>query len=55
MSVVSQPLDRTDGPLKVAGEARYAAEFQLPRLAHAVMVQSTIARCASSTLNALSR
>ena len=44
MSVVSQPLDRTDGPLKVAGEARYAAEFQLPGLAHAVMVQSTIAK-----------
>jgi xanthine dehydrogenase YagR molybdenum-binding subunit len=44
MSVVSQPIDRTDGRLKVAGEARYAAEFPLPRLAHAVMVQSTIAK-----------
>ena len=44
MSVVTQPIDRTDGPLKVTGEARYAAEFQLPRLAHAVIVQSTIAK-----------
>ena len=38
MSVVTQPLDRTDGPLKVTGEARYAAEFQLPRLAYAATV-----------------
>ena len=40
---IGQPLDRTDGPLKVCGQATYAAEFDLPRLAHAVMVQSTIA------------
>jgi len=52
MSVVSQPIDRTDGPLKVAGEARYAAEFQLPRLAHAVMVQSTIAKGTITGLDA---
>ncbi|HEY1290751.1 MAG TPA: xanthine dehydrogenase family protein molybdopterin-binding subunit [Burkholderiales bacterium] len=52
MSVVSQPIDRTDGPLKVAGEARYAAEFQLPRLAHAVMVQSTIAKGAIAGFDA---
>jgi xanthine dehydrogenase YagR molybdenum-binding subunit len=42
MSVVTQPIDRTDGPLKVTGQARYAAEFQLPRLGHAVIVQSTV-------------
>src|SRR5207237_2668693 len=41
---VGQPLDRTDGMLKVTGEARYAAEFSPPRLAHAVLVQSTIAK-----------
>ena len=52
MSVVTQPLDRTDGPLKVTGEARYAAEFQLPRLAHAVMVQSTIAKGTITALDA---
>ena len=52
MSIVTQPLDRTDGPLKVTGQARYAAEFQLPRLAHAVMVQSTIAKGSIVSLDA---
>jgi len=52
MSVVTQPIDRTDGPLKVTGEARYAAEFQLPRLAHAVMVQSTIAKGSIASIDA---
>lgn len=42
MSNVGQPLDRTDGLLKVTGQARYSAEFQVPRLAHAVLVQSTV-------------
>jgi xanthine dehydrogenase YagR molybdenum-binding subunit len=40
--VIGQPLDRTDGPLKTTGGARYAAEFRLPQLCHAVMVLSTI-------------
>ena len=52
MSVVTQPMDRTDGPLKVTGQARYAAEFQLPRLAHAVIVQSTIAKGSIVSLDA---
>jgi len=52
MSVVTQPIDRTDGPLKVTGQARYAAEFQLPRLAHAVIVQSTIAKGTIVSLDA---
>jgi xanthine dehydrogenase YagR molybdenum-binding subunit len=42
--VIGQPLDRTDGPLKTTGGARYAAEFRLPDLCHAVMVLSTIPR-----------
>lgn len=42
MSNVGQPLDRTDGLLKVTGQARYPAEFQVPRLVHAVLVQSTV-------------
>jgi xanthine dehydrogenase YagR molybdenum-binding subunit len=41
--VIGQPLDRTDGPLKTTGGARYAAEFRVPALCHAVMVLSTIA------------
>src|SRR5438067_10947965 len=52
MSVVTQPMDRTDGPLKVSGQARYAAEFQLPRLAHAVIVQSTIPAGTIASLDA---
>jgi xanthine dehydrogenase YagR molybdenum-binding subunit len=43
MAMIGQPLDRLDGRLKVTGGARYAAEFRLPNLVHAVLVQSTIA------------
>jgi len=41
---VGQPLDRVDGRLKVTGGARYAAEYAVPNVAHAVMVTSTIAK-----------
>jgi xanthine dehydrogenase YagR molybdenum-binding subunit len=41
--IIGQPLDRVDGRLKVTGSAKYAAEFNLPGLVHAVLVQSTIA------------
>ena len=43
MNTVGQPLDRTDGVLKVTSDARYAAEFPAAQLAHAVLVTSTIA------------
>jgi xanthine dehydrogenase YagR molybdenum-binding subunit len=36
-------LSRVDGPLKVCGEARYAADFDAPDLAHATLVLSRIA------------
>ncbi|MGE5650681.1 MAG: xanthine dehydrogenase family protein molybdopterin-binding subunit, partial [Bacillota bacterium] len=42
MKNIGAPLDRIDGPLKVCGAARYSAEVALPRMAHAVLVQSTI-------------
>jgi CO/xanthine dehydrogenase Mo-binding subunit len=42
MKLIGQGMDRTDGRLKVTGGAVYSAEHALPRLAHAVMVQSTI-------------
>ena len=38
-----KPIDRIDGRLKVTGAARYAAEFRVPDVVHAVLVQSTIA------------
>lgn len=41
--VVGQPLNRVDGRLKVTGGARYAVEFPLENMAHAVLVTSTIA------------
>jgi len=43
MSVLGQPLDRTDGLLKVTGQAKYSADNPEAKLAHAVLVTSTIA------------
>jgi xanthine dehydrogenase YagR molybdenum-binding subunit len=42
MSQVGASIDRIDGPSKVRGEALYAADASLPRMAHAVMVLSTV-------------
>ncbi|HSY65032.1 MAG TPA: xanthine dehydrogenase family protein molybdopterin-binding subunit [Terriglobales bacterium] len=42
MSPLGEPLSRVDGKLKVTGSAKYSAEFEIPQLAYAVMVQSTI-------------
>jgi xanthine dehydrogenase YagR molybdenum-binding subunit len=41
---VGQPVERVDGRRKVTGAAKYAADSRHPRLAHAVLVQSTIAK-----------
>ena len=41
--VIGDPVDRIDGPLKVAGAAPYPSDFTFPDLTHAVLVQSTIA------------
>jgi len=43
MNSIGTPLDRVDGPLKVCGQARYTGDLALPRMAHAVLVTSTIA------------
>ena len=42
MSLIGQPLSRVDGVKKVTGTATFSAEHKLPRLAHAVLVMSTI-------------
>ena len=39
---IGAPLDRTDGPQKTTGAARYAAEFAPDNVCHGVMVLSTI-------------
>lgn len=41
---VGKPLDRVDGRLKVTGGAKYAAEFPVAGVKHAVLVQSTVGR-----------
>ncbi len=41
---LGQSLARVDGPLKVRGAAPFSAEYQLPDMAHAVLVCSTIAK-----------
>jgi xanthine dehydrogenase YagR molybdenum-binding subunit len=40
---IGRPVSRVDGPAKVTGAARYAAELVLPDLAHAALVSSTVA------------
>jgi xanthine dehydrogenase YagR molybdenum-binding subunit len=42
--IIGKPIDRVDGRRKITGVAKYAAEFHHPRLAHAVLVQSTVAK-----------
>ena len=42
MSIVGAPLNRVDGKAKVTGAAKYSAEFQIPNLAYAVLIESTI-------------
>ncbi|TGE03793.1 xanthine dehydrogenase family protein molybdopterin-binding subunit [Hymenobacter fodinae] len=43
-SVVGQPVNRIDGLAKVTGQARYAAEYDLPGLTYAALKTSTIAK-----------
>jgi xanthine dehydrogenase YagR molybdenum-binding subunit len=43
-SSIGQPLTRRDGVLKVTGTARYAADNHPPKMLHAVMAVSSIAR-----------
>lgn len=42
--LLGAPISRVDGPLKVAGQARFAAEVPMEGLAYATLVHSTIAR-----------
>lgn len=41
--LIGAPVDRIDGVLKVTGRANYATDFPEARLAHAVLVTSTVA------------
>ncbi len=41
---VGRPLDRADGTAKATGSATFSAEYQVPDIAHAVLVHASIAR-----------
>jgi xanthine dehydrogenase YagR molybdenum-binding subunit len=43
MTAIADPLIRVDGHVKVTGNAKVAAEFDIPNVARAVMVTSSIA------------
>ena len=43
MTAAGPGLDRVDGPLKVAGAAPYPADFSFPGMAHATLLQATVA------------
>lgn len=40
---IGRPVSRVDGRQKVTGGATYAAEFDVPGLAHGAVVRSTVA------------
>ncbi len=42
--LIGPPLDRVDGKLKVTGKATYTAEHDIPIVAYAAIVQSTVPR-----------
>jgi xanthine dehydrogenase YagR molybdenum-binding subunit len=48
---VGEPLSRLDGPAKVTGSARFSADVGMEGLAHAVVVGSTIARGAITSID----
>ena len=50
-SLIGQPTTRQDARLKVTGAAKYSAEFELPGMAHAVLVTSPVARGTIRSLN----
>ena len=49
--LIGQPVSRLDGPAKVQGEARFAAEFPMEGLVYAALVYSTIAKGGILTLD----
>ena len=51
-SLIGVAVPRIDGPLKTSGTADYAVDHNFPRLAHAVAVQSTIAKGRIRSLDA---
>ena len=48
---IGNPINRVEGRLKVTGQARYAAEYNLPQVAHGVLVTITVAKGRIRTLD----
>ncbi|HZZ76349.1 MAG TPA: xanthine dehydrogenase family protein molybdopterin-binding subunit, partial [Puia sp.] len=42
--ITGKPIDRVDGHLKITGAATYSAEFNIPNLAHGVVITGTITK-----------
>ncbi|MGE3783344.1 MAG: xanthine dehydrogenase family protein molybdopterin-binding subunit, partial [Alphaproteobacteria bacterium] len=51
-ALIGQPVSRVDGRPKVIGGAPYAAEFEVPGVAHAAIVPSTIANGRITSIDA---
>jgi xanthine dehydrogenase YagR molybdenum-binding subunit len=49
---VGQPVSRVDGRLKVSGEAKYAAEYNVPNLAYGCVISSDVARGTIESIDA---
>ncbi|HEX8330294.1 MAG TPA: xanthine dehydrogenase family protein molybdopterin-binding subunit [Hymenobacter sp.] len=49
---IGKPVSRVDGPAKVTGAAKYAAEFNVPDLLYGVVVNSPITRGRITNINA---
>jgi xanthine dehydrogenase YagR molybdenum-binding subunit len=49
--LIGAPISRLDGPLKVQGEARFAAEFPIERMFYAALAHSTIPKGRIATLD----
>jgi xanthine dehydrogenase YagR molybdenum-binding subunit len=49
--MIGKPMSRIDGPLKVTGQARFAAEVHIDGLVYAALVHSTIARGRIATID----
>ena len=49
--LIGAPISRLDGPLKVQGQARFAAEFPMDEMVYAALVCSTVPRGRIATLD----
>src|SRR5262245_12280894 len=50
-NTIGKPVSRVGGPAKATGQAKYAAEFNVPGLVHGFVVSSTIAKGRIKTID----